>query len=340
VNINNSFLAGGDPLHSTDPGPCRICGHPGGHETFIAREMMFGTGTEYSYFQCASCGCLQIRDIPEDISSLYPKDYYSFGSESGLRAKLGRRLLKLRDDHAYSGHGMIGRMVYAFSPSTSLRYVRDLELPKNSRILDVGSGEGRFLRVLSRHGYSDLTGIDPFLPADRNDHPGLKILKKTLDETEGPFDLIMLHHSLEHMVGQRTTFMSIARLLAPNGLALIRVPTVSSYAWERYGVNWVGLDAPRHFFLHSIQSLKYLADQARLSTKNLTYDSTGFQFWASDQYERGISLNSKRSLLKNPARMLLEYSRLRKLERLASKMNEAGKGDQIALLLAKAGGNS
>jgi hypothetical protein len=70
---------------------------------------------------------------------------------------------------------------------------------------------------------------------------------------------------------------------------------VSSYAWEHYGVKWVQLDAPRHFSLHPVESIRLLAKKAGLKVVNITHNSTSFQFWGSEQYERDIPLYDKRS---------------------------------------------
>lgn len=48
----------------------------------ILPEMMFGFGEEFAYFECSKCGCLQISEIPVDISKYYPSDYYSFSQNS------------------------------------------------------------------------------------------------------------------------------------------------------------------------------------------------------------------------------------------------------------------
>jgi SAM-dependent methyltransferase len=216
-----------------------------------------------------------------------------------------------------------------------LIHVRDLGLPLDARVLDVGSGDGRNIRVLARCGYTCLTGIDPYLSGDAEFGPNLKVWKRSMEALQGEFDLVMLHHSLEHMSDQRLAFASIARLLAPRGISLIRVPTVSSYAWERYRIHWVGLDAPRHFFLHSIQSLRTLADEVNLRIKSITWDSTVFQFWASDQYEKGIPLNSTDSLLMNPVKLVFRYGKIKEMGKRAAILNNEGRGDQIAMLLAK-----
>src|SRR5687768_11904787 len=65
------------------PGPkseCRICGNAAGNRDFRVREMMFSTREEFGYFQCASCGCLQIASIPSDMSPHYPAGYYSYST--------------------------------------------------------------------------------------------------------------------------------------------------------------------------------------------------------------------------------------------------------------------
>jgi len=33
------------------------------------REMMYGFRDEFIYIECSECGCLQIAEIPEDISN-------------------------------------------------------------------------------------------------------------------------------------------------------------------------------------------------------------------------------------------------------------------------------
>ena len=33
-------------------------------------------------------------------------------------------------------------------------------MPKSARILDIGCGSGSFLKALSEHGYTEITGID------------------------------------------------------------------------------------------------------------------------------------------------------------------------------------
>jgi hypothetical protein len=57
---------------------CRICANTKGNKRHLAREMMFGLRDEFEYVECANCGCLQIKEIPHNLSDYYPEAYYSF----------------------------------------------------------------------------------------------------------------------------------------------------------------------------------------------------------------------------------------------------------------------
>ena len=57
---------------------CRACGSTRVAEGLNPREMMFGTRDRFAYFRCADCGCLQIGEVPENLSKYYPDNYYSY----------------------------------------------------------------------------------------------------------------------------------------------------------------------------------------------------------------------------------------------------------------------
>ena len=60
---------------------CRICGAAGEFQSWTSREMMQGKRTEFEYFECPVCECLQIAEIPNDLGEYYGEDYYSFSLE-------------------------------------------------------------------------------------------------------------------------------------------------------------------------------------------------------------------------------------------------------------------
>src|SRR4030095_230932 len=46
------------------------------------------------------------------------------------------------------------------SPATSMKFIRSLNLDLNSKIIDIGSGDGRFIEALVEEGYRDITALD------------------------------------------------------------------------------------------------------------------------------------------------------------------------------------
>jgi SAM-dependent methyltransferase len=190
---------------------------------------------------------------------------------------------------------------------------------------------------LYRAGFRHLSGIDPFLSEDVEVVPGLTVRKEPLEALQEQFDLIMFHHVFEHIADGRKTLAACARLLRPGGRILVRLPTVDSAAWERYQENWVGLDAPRHFYLHSRYSLALLAGQSGFAVERCWCDSGAFQFWASELYGRGQALFDERSRPVAPENHF-PPSQLRQFELEAQTLNRADRGDQIAAVLTRAAG--
>lgn len=213
--------------------------------------------------------------------------------------------------------------------------VVEMSMTPTSRILDVGCGAGELLLTLQACGFSALTGVDPYLESDITYPGGLRILKQSIRELAGEWDVVMFHHSFEHVADPAGTLEAATRLLAPEGTLLIRLRVVSSAAWERYGVEWVQLDAPRHFFLHSVDSMKRLTSETRLRISKLVYDSGPFQFVGGELYRRNIPL--RRTLPTEIEARVAAFSQaeLDDLERQARALNAEGRGDQAAFYLKR-----
>ena len=314
---------------------CRVCHNGADNRPLRLREMMFGTRDEFDYLECASCGCVQIVDIPASMSKYYPATYHSFAPVS-RQNKLRRLLTRIRNAYAISRRGIVGRVLSRFfPPDTALRSLSEIKLDRGLRILDVGCGAGMLLNALNGLGFRNLLGVDPFLPADVEYANGLKLLKRSIHQVEGQFDLIMFHHAFEHIPDPDSTLDAVRELLAPGGTCIIRIPTVSSYAWRHYGINWVQLDAPRHFYVHSVRSMKILADRAGLEVSNVVCDSSAFQFWASEQYAMDIPLFDIRSFAVTPTESIFTKAQIAAFENRALDLNREEQGDQAVFYLRK-----
>lgn len=321
---------------------CRICGTPYTGAPFEVREMMRGEGSAFPYFQCPDCGCLQIVAPPADLARYYGADYYSFGSEwIGVYGNPVKRwIARQRNLYAITGAGLTGRILYRFWPRIPLTCLRRIDLRPDSRILDVGCGTGSMLMALKEAGFDHVHGIDPFIEKEIRYPNGLIIEKKPIEAATDAWDLVMFNHSLEHIQDQQGTLALAAGLLVPGGMCMVRIPTVSSYAWEHYGADWAQLDAPRHLYLHSRESLARAARQAGLRVIDQLYDSSSFQFWGSEQYRRDVALTSPNSFQVNPRASLFSRRDISRFSKEAKRLNASGRGDQAAFYLIKEGSSA
>jgi SAM-dependent methyltransferase len=297
--------------------------------------MMFGLKDEFNYLECGNCHCLQLTDIPGDLAKYYPEDYYSYfrkGEEhyirQGFSKTLKRKLKKGLLDHYLRGKSPIGKML---APKFRGYYpwIKKDMLTSHSNILDVGCGAGELLLKMHNDGFRRLTGLDPFIKEDIHYNCGIIIHKKTLDQLGGKYDLIMMHHAFEHMDEPLNIIRNIRGLLHPGGVALIRIPVGDSYAWHKYGVDWVQLDAPRHIFLHTEKSMQILCDQAGLRLSGVMYDSWSLQFYGSELYKKNIPLRA------NKENEVFSPQQMEEFNTEAHKLNEKKQGDQACFYLTK-----
>ena len=329
---------------------CRICNNKADNEHFVVREMHIGFREEFAYFECSRCGCLQITEMPDDLSRYYPNDYYSYLASGptvayrkpGIQGLKIRLIVKILTRHYFHEKTFVGRWIAKESavsgdyPCWVRRQRLDLKLSSSSAILDVGCGTGKLLLDLREQGFSNLLGIDPLVKSDITYESGVRVLKRTLDEVTGQFDFIMLHHSFEHMPDPPAVLRTLYELIKPGHYVLLRIPVAGSYAWREYGVDWVALDAPRHLFLHTSKSIGILASQAGFEVAEIVYDSDdGLAHYGSELYRRDIPLTDERSPFVNPNQKTFTQEELAGFVELDAKLNDTGEADCAAFYLYK-----
>jgi len=316
---------------------CGICGNHEDNVIYNVLEMMFDTREQFRYFQCSRCKCLQISEIPRDTAKYYPRNYYSFSGDPGEKYKhpVERALRKLSDHYTVFDHGLLGMFIGRMFPNKKLKGLSRGKLTKNSRILDVGCGTGARLYALREIGFKNLLGIDPYLRKDILYENGLRILKQSVDDVSGEWDLIMYHHSFEHISDPLAELKKVGKLLHGRGVCLLRIPTVSSYAWEHYREHWVQIDAPRHYYLHSLESINVLAEAAGFYLQDVLYDSTVDQFRASELYRQGIPLFPSDPAARERSGSLISKQQIRLWKKKTGQLNKEKRGDQAAFYLIK-----
>ena len=315
---------------------CKICGNLDSNRVFKGRDMS-GKKDEFEYIECAACGCLQLKSIPENLEKYYADGYYAFIKPNCPKIGKTKLVLKrMRSGYYLGDKTIMGKLMARIAPSDmDYAWYRKAGVGVDSRILDIGSGAGDILTNLKSHGFSNILGIDAFIEDDIHYENGLAILKKNVYEIDGEYDFIMLHHSFEHMPDPLEILRRLHSLLKPDRYVLIRIPVARSYAWRKYGANWVGLDAPRHFFLHTVDSMRILARKSGFTITEIEYDSTPFQFWGSEQYSSDIAVNDPRSVKYGLENSIFTESDLQYFNNMTLELNEKGDGDAACFYLHK-----
>lgn len=266
----------------------------------------------------------------------YPASYYSYKTESTVR--LGVFTYFKNVLHAWSELIFKNPMGFVLSkfnyPPGFFSWFEKINPSFKLKILDVGCGNGELLSEFRKYGFKNLTGIDPFIENDIHLDNGVIIYKKEIEELDSVFDFIIFNHSFEHMSLPLEVLKKTYSILNPGGFVLIRVP-VTGEAWEKYHENWVQIDAPRHFYIHSIKSMKILTEKAGFKLNDIVFDSTEFQFWGSEQYKKGIPLISEQSYAVNPGKSLFTPDEISSYLSEAKELNRKNEGDQACFYLMK-----
>jgi SAM-dependent methyltransferase len=296
--------------------------------------MMFGLRDRFVYQECAQCGHIQLIDVPDDLARYYPGEYYSLGAAAPAGRAPGTLRRAASDLLLRLPWRIVDVLTRPRGPLVrSFRSLSGLGLSTQARVCDVGSGGGALLVELWRLGFRNLVGIDPHIEAEREVAPSVWVRKTAVEAIEGSFDAILLNHSLEHMASPVTVLARLRRSLRPHGAIVVRVPLAGTLAWRRYGVDWVGLDAPRHQFVPTERSLGLLAERAGLRVERVFHDSHALQFWGSEQYRRDIPLRSDRSWAEHPERSPFSRTNIAHWHRESCRLNAAGCGDSAGFVL-------
>jgi SAM-dependent methyltransferase len=298
---------------------CPACGNSKDNRFFSGSERMFGMGGEFTYGECAKCLAVFILEVPENLEDYYSGEYYSFrelvrsslvgGILKKLRYKLYRRGISLQDP------------VY-------FPWLRGLQAKPTDRIADIGCGNGQLLGELSYCGFQTLHGYDPFLSVSK-EYPGLSLRKTDYFDIEERYDILMLHHSFEHIADPVRVFEKFGEIMNPGGRILIRVPVTDGQVWKDEKEFWFQLDAPRHLFIPNTETIRLLAAKVGLEVYQIQFDSTGSQFIYTELYKRGRTLHD--------TDITQEFSQkeIEDFDQKAAQYNAQNIGDQACFYLRK-----
>ena len=212
-------------------GPCAFCGGDNSEPLYPARDIY---GSDYTLRACRDCRARFLAPSPgeEALRRAYGNEYYG-EKENKFRSSLLERLLDS------------SRLLRARRVS---RHLKD-----GDRVLDVGCGNGRFLRYLLRYGKYDLFGTELEGASARRAAaiPQIHLSIGELREDQYPpksFSAITMFHVFEHLRQPRRMLEIVSRLLKPGGVLVLSFPNIDSFQARLFKGNWFHMDPPRHLF--------------------------------------------------------------------------------------------
>jgi SAM-dependent methyltransferase len=210
---------------------------------------------------CPDCGL--VTHAPPitgaDIPLLYPDNYHAYTGGS-------------------SGKGLYWKLRKALAQFT-MRGLLPL-LPHGAKFMEVGCGNGSFLRQLAEarpdlelHGVdivdTDIQGIDRF-----TFHHGML---ETLDLGAGEYDVLYFNNLIEHVPDPFKFLEKCHRILRPGGRVYGNTPDHLSLDRYLFGKYWAGYHYPRHTFVFDHHNLAQILRKTGFTDVHL---AGSYAFWS------------------------------------------------------------
>ena len=268
--VPQEFLRHGSPAIATEDVPaCPVCG--------ASDYVQFAVGFDYELLTCrnpwrfVSCrACRHVwlnpRPAVTELGRVYPPTYYAYNYES--INPIARKAKEMLDRRKF-------KKIVLHCPQPPRSY------------LDVGCGDGRFLRVMEHLGVprSGLYGLElDKRVVERLRGQGYSGVSYERAEDasrfpEGGIDLVTMFHVIEHVHNPGMVVGRIRRWLSPGGVFALETPNLDSLDARLFQrTYWGGYHIPRHWNLFTPPAI------SRLLTDNgfavmATIFQTGHSFW-------------------------------------------------------------
>lgn len=239
--------------------PCPLCQSREQHVYLQARD--HASGDRFTLMKCRVCECVFLSPVPADLGRYYHASYRRYNRPT---QRLFAMLYRMRGHH----------------------WARSMGTP--GRALEIGCGEGWMLAALKEVGWkvvgTERTAETAQFAAKQQ---GLPMVVATLEafRPEPLFDLIIMHHVLEHLPNPMTILAQCSALLRPGGTLVLAVPNLQSWQFSVSGKNWFHLDVPRHLTDFTPSTISQAINRAGLKLHAIRFMS-----WDQDPFGWMVSI--------------------------------------------------
>lgn len=230
-------------------------------------------GNRWQFVECTGCTHVWLHPRPavETLATIYPPSYYAYGFSTKLNP------IAVRGKAWLDAARMRG--IVAGLGRTPRSY------------LDIGCGDGRFLKAMREAGVKVNAGLelDEQVAAQLRTE-GFDVYAERVEDcqrfSEGQFDLITMFHVIEHVADPVAVIAQLARWLAPGGVLALETPNLDSLDARMFKDHyWGGYHIPRHWHLFRPDTLKRTLTDAGLVPFRLRYQP-GHSFWMYSWHHR------------------------------------------------------
>jgi len=229
------------------------CGYCGAAVSSIKYHTESIYGDKFDIRICNVCQAYFLAPRPTEqmLKQAYDKTYYG------------------EQDNKF-GDGIVERTIDFFRKKRAKRLSSMLE--PQSRVLDIGCGNGRFLNFLNTHRTFKIHGIEPGEGSARRaaQIEDLHLKKGFLssdDFSPASLDAITMFHVFEHLTNPAEVLDIIGKILKPGGILIISFPNINSWQAKLFKGKWLHLDPPRHlFFFAPAEFIKLMKSKGFINT--------------------------------------------------------------------------
>ena len=247
----------------TSSSQCPLCGATGlfSHK---GRDLLYDKIEQYTYMKCTRCSAEYQHPMPdsETINTFYPDVYYEEITRKKKYSLVKQSVLKYKYNYTHIQVPLFFKIV---APIISLfSYKSSIPFVPNSRGLDIGCGNGKFMSSMNKLGWK-FEGVEfSSVAVDICHKAGLQVFHgelKAASFENNSFDLVSARHLIEHIPNPEVLFKEISRILKPKGQLVIRTPSSRALGRKWFGLNWFPDDIPRHLILFNLKNLNMLANK-------------------------------------------------------------------------------